>query len=262
MNVSSTQVELSVENIAVSFGGLVAISDLSFSVSSGEIVSLIGPNGAGKTTAFNIITGFIKPTAGSISYRGDLVHGLPTHKVAELGIIRTFQKTNLFQKCDVFDNVMIGLYRRGKARLWEVLLALPRVAVEERALRDEAQEIIDFVGLHGREDVLAGALSYGEQRLLEVAIALAARPSLLLLDEPVSGMNPTETDEFVRLVQKIRDRQISVLLVEHDMRMVMKVSDRIVVLNHGRIIASGSPLDIRNDPEVVRAYLGRRRQYA
>jgi branched-chain amino acid transport system ATP-binding protein len=247
---------LSIEHVSVHFGGLAAVSDMSFVVNEGELVSLIGPNGAGKTTAFNVITGFLKPTQGEVRYRGVALTGLKSHEVANLGLVRTFQKTSVFGNNTVFDNVLIGLHRHGKVSIWETLLALPRVRDEESRLREEAWQILRFVGLERRANELGGALPYGEQRLLEVATALAARPSLLLLDEPVSGMNPSETASFIALLSRIRARDVTVLLVEHDMHLVMNVSDRIVVLNYGRIIAEGAPQAIQQNPEVIRAYLG------
>ena len=256
MNAAPFIPALAIEHVSVHFGGLVAIADMSFTVNEGELVSLIGPNGAGKTTAFNVVTGFLAPTHGEIRYRGVSLRGLKSHEVANLGLVRTFQKTSVFAANTVFDNVLIGLHRHGASSVWGTLLALPGVRREEQRLRDEAREILDFVGLSARETELGGALPYGEQRLLEVAIALAARPTLLLLDEPVSGMNASETASFIALIAKIRGRGVTVLLVEHDMHLVMNVSDRIVVLNYGRIIAEGAPAEIQGNPEVVRAYLG------
>jgi branched-chain amino acid transport system ATP-binding protein len=229
---------------------------MTFTVDDGELVSLIGPNGAGKTTAFNVITGFLKPTQGEVRYRGISLSGLKSHEVANLGLVRTFQKTSVFGANTVFDNVLIGVHRHGTSSVWGTLLALPRVREEERRLREEAWEILDFVGLAKRAGELGGALPYGDQRLLEVAVALAARPTLLLLDEPVSGMNASETTSFINLLGKIRQRGVTVLLVEHDMHLVMNVSDRVVVLNYGKIIAEGAPAEIQRNPEVVRAYLG------
>jgi branched-chain amino acid transport system ATP-binding protein len=258
----ASETALSLERVGVRFGGLVALADVTFRVGEGELVSLIGPNGAGKTTAFNLITGFLEPNAGAIRYRGRSLNGLRPHAIAQAGLVRTFQKTSLFEGRTALDNLMIGLHKTGGSRVWEVLLALPRVAREEARLGAEAREILDFVGLDKRAGDLAGALPYGEQRLLEVAVALAARPSLLLLDEPVSGMNPTETSSFMRMLDRIRQRDVTVLLVEHDMRMVMGVSDRVVVLNQGRIIAEGKPAEIQRDPDVIRAYLGEGRRRA
>ena len=247
---------LSITDLAVHFGGLVALSRLSFDVREGEVTSLIGPNGAGKTTAFNAITGFLPPTKGAVHYRGRNLNGLKPNEIADLGLVRTFQKTSLFGGITVFENVMIGLHLQGERRAWEILLGLPRVRKEEEALRERAQEVLEFVGLEGRASELGDALPYGDQRLLEVAIALASKPSLLLLDEPVSGMNPSETASFMKMIAKIRERNITILLVEHNMKIVMGVSDHVVVLNQGRIISEGTPEAIRHDPEVIKAYLG------
>ena len=258
MKLRSTQGQpaLSIEHIAVHFGGLVAISDMSFVVNEGEVVSLIGPNGAGKTTAFNVFTGFLRPSKGEVRYRGSSLKNLKPHQVTSLGLARTFQRTSVFQSVSVFENVMIGLHRRGRSRLWDTLLALPRERDSERELRARAAEILAFVGIERRSKELAGSLAYGDQRLLGVALALASDPSMLLLDEPVSGMNATETARFMQLLDCLRGLGVTILLVEHDMPMVMGVSDRIVVLNYGRIIAEGPPSAIQGNPEVIRAYLG------
>lgn len=249
---------LSVDKLSVRFGGLLAIDSMSFDVHEGEVLSLIGPNGAGKTTAFNVITGYIRPSGGKITYRGKSLIGLKPNEVAALNVVRTFQKTSVFGGQTAFDNVLMGLHLRQTRKALHIIFALPSVASEERKMRETAREVLDFVGLGQRADELGSALAYGEQRLLEVAVALAARPKLLLLDEPVSGMNPSETANFMKILGEIRKLGITVLLVEHDMKMVMGVSDRIVVLNHGSIIANGTPLEIRNNPDVIRAYLGER----
>jgi branched-chain amino acid transport system ATP-binding protein len=249
-------IAMKVEKVARRFGGLVALSDLSFSVCEGEIVSLIGPNGAGKTTAFNVITGFLGPTHGTVSYRGRTLNGLKPHQIADLGLIRTFQRSSVFPNDTVYVNLMIGLHRRGRTGLLEAILGLPRARTSERRLHQRAHELVEWVGLDHRAYDPAGSLSYGEQRLVGVALALAAEPSMLLLDEPVSGMNASETQNLVELIRKIRGHGVTILLVEHDMPMVMSISDRIIVLNYGRIIAEGPPGVIRNDSAVIEAYLG------
>jgi branched-chain amino acid transport system ATP-binding protein len=247
---------LQVEDLSIRFGGLMAVENMTFDVREGEVLSLIGPNGAGKTSAFNAITGYLRPTRGDIFYRGRRLTGLKPHAIAELGVVRTFQKTSLFGGQSVLDNILIGLHLRSRQHPIAIILGLPSVRADEREREAAAWDILRFMALEARAQELGSALPYGEQRLLEVAIALAARPTLLLLDEPVSGMNPAEKLRFMSTLAKIRSEGITLLLVEHDMRTVMGVSDRIICLNQGRIIADGSPKEIQSHPDVIRAYLG------
>jgi branched-chain amino acid transport system ATP-binding protein len=258
---SEPAVVLSIEHVAVRFGGLLAISDMTFAVREGQIVGLIGPNGAGKTTAFNVITGFLQQTSGEVIYRSKPLTALKPHEIAQLGLVRTFQRTSVFQARTVFDNVLTALHCQSRSHLWDILIRTRREITSERALAAEAEEILQFVGLQHRASERAGALPYGEQRLVGVALALAVKPSMLLLDEPVSGMNPAETTRFVRLLHTIRERGVTILLVEHDMKMVMGVCDHVVVLSYGRIIAEGPPAEVQNNPEVIRAYLGEGRKH-
>ena len=247
---------LIVEDLRVEFGGVVALAGISFRVQAGTITSLIGPNGAGKTTAFNAITGYLRPSHGRVAWEGQPLDGRRPCDIARHGVVRTFQRTSVFPALSVFDNVRTGLHLRGAAGLWSVLAGTARARAEEAWLAAAADEVLAFVGLAHRRDERAGALPYGEQRLVELAVALAARPRLLLLDEPAAGMTGAEKERLVALIRKIRGGDVTVLVVEHDMRLVMGLSETVIVLNHGRVIAEGVPAEIRAHPEVIRAYLG------
>ncbi len=247
---------LALDDVTIRFGGLTAVDSLNLEVKQGEILALIGPNGAGKSTVFNLITGIYKPTNGKIALEGKSLAGIQTHKIAEMGITRTFQTIRLFSELSVLDNVKIGAHCRGKAGLFQAFTRLPGMKREEAELKEKSMEALEFLDLAAKWEEKAKNLSYGEQRRLEIARALVSRPKILLLDEPAAGMNPQEKVVLVAMIRRIRETGITIFLVEHDMKLIMGISERIAVLDYGKKIAEGTPLEVRSNKAVIEAYLG------
>ena len=251
------QLLLELTNITKHYGGLAALSNVSFNVARGEVKGLIGPNGAGKTTLLNIISGLTEETSGTVLFDGADITSLPAHRVAGLGIARTYQNIRLFEEMTVEQNLLLGRHTRTRSGMVSSLLLLPRQRREERALRGDADALLQRMDMLDRRDAVAGELAYGDQRRIEIVRALAADPALLLLDEPSAGMNESETEQLGRFILGVRDQGVTILIIEHDMNLISQVCDQVVVLNFGEVISQGTPQQVQGDPLVIEAYLGR-----